>query len=273
VAVDPNGGESLEPNALARLAWQPGSDVPSIYDVQVSVNADITGTRLDRFDADRLPDGYTTFGSEPWRVEAGTIRTGAIEHNQTSSLVLAVELAQAGDLSFRYRLSSELGWDTLEFLVDGRPTLEASGEVAWTEHQVPLTAGQHQLTWRYRRDSTLGGGDNRAWVDDVRVENASLAQWQDVATTPGEAGEASAQWRTPEQASQSAKVRVRSRLGNVASPWKASDRSFVIDEPTSVGLSLFEAGSERSRWVPWAALALAVLLASGIAVQARRARG
>lgn len=257
--IGPDGGETLKPGAMAPMSWQDGSNLPVTYDVQVSLDANAVGTRQDRFDGSRLPEGYSSFGNEPWRVEDGVAQAGEIDHSQSSSLVLPVDVAEPGQLSFRYRVSSEQAFDAFEFLVDGRPTLVSSGEVDWTEHRTPLSAGQHELTWRYRRDATLGAGQNRVWLDDVRIENASLAEWQDVEVTPGGTGQIDAQWRTLDEASQAAKVRVRARLGDVISPWDSSDQDFVIDEPTAVRLSQFEAGGSGAAWVPWGLLALAVL--------------
>lgn len=257
--IGPDGGETLKPGAMAPMSWQDGSSLPVTYDVQVSLDANAVGTRQDRFDGSRLPEGYSSFGNEPWRVEDGVAQAGEIDHSQSSSLVLPVDVAEPGQLSFRYRVSSEQAFDAFEFLVDGRPTLVSSGEVDWTEHRTPLSAGQHELTWRYRRDATLGAGQNRVWLDDVRIENASLAEWQDVEVTPGGTGQIDAQWRTLDEASQAAKVRVRARLGDVISPWDSSDQDFVIDEPTAVRLSQFEAGGSGAAWVPWGLLALAVL--------------
>ncbi len=259
--IDPDGGETLPPGALAILSWHAGSDLPVTYDVQVSLDAAAAGTRQDSFDGSRLPEGYTSYGNEPWRVKAGTAFTGAIDHRQSSSLALPVDIAQPGQLSFRYRVSSEQGWDAFEFLVDGRPYLVSSGEVDWTEYRTPLAPGQHELTWRYRRDATLGSGQNQAWIDDVHIENTSLAGWQDVETTVSGANQDSAQWRTPSEASQAAKVRVRARLGDVVSPWDPSEQDFVIDEPTAVRLSLFAADGSGVPWAPWGLLPLAALLA------------
>ena len=106
----------------------------------------------------------------------------------------------------------------------------------------------------------MGSGQNRVWLDEVRIENASLAEWQDVEVTPGGTGQVDAQWRTPEDASQAAKVRVRARLGDVVSPWDSSNQDFVIDEPTAVRLSLFAAGSSDVTWAPWGVVALAALI-------------
>ena len=166
--IGPDGGETLKPGALAQLSWQAGSNLPVTYDVQVSLDADAVGTRQDRFDGSRLPEGYTSFGNEPWRIEDGVAQAGAIDHSQSSSLVLSVDVAQPGQLSFRYRVSSEQGWDAFEFLVDGRPYLVSSGEVDWTEHQTPLAAGQHELTWRFRAGCHAGQRAESRWLDDVR---------------------------------------------------------------------------------------------------------
>lgn len=254
---DPDGGETLQPGALARLSWQAGTDLPVGYEVQVSLDAEAVGARMDRFDGDSLPDGYTSFGNEPWQVDQGAAHTGAVDHGQSSSLALAVDVKQPGPLSFRYRVNGEPTYDVFEFLVDGQSYLAASGENGWDEFRADLPAGQHELTWRFRRDSTLGTGQNRAWIDDVRIENASLAHWEDVEFEPSDASGTTATWEAPREPSQTARVRVRAKLGDIASAWDTSDRSFVIDEPTAVRLSLFAADTGGTTWVPWGVAAAA----------------
>ena len=107
---------------MARMSWQAESNLPVTYDVQVSLDPNAVGTRQDRFDDNRLPEDYISFGNEPWQVKNGVAQAGAIDHSQSSSLVLPVDVAEPGQLSFRYRVSSEQGLDAFEFLVDGRPT-------------------------------------------------------------------------------------------------------------------------------------------------------
>jgi len=60
-------------------------------------------------------------------------KSGAILDNQESLLSINLEIIEAGDLSFAYKVSSELDWDFFEFYIDGAMQDSWSGEVAWVD--------------------------------------------------------------------------------------------------------------------------------------------
>jgi hypothetical protein len=116
---------------------------------------------------------WLTSGDQPWIVQGDTAaagkfaaKSGAIQANQTSSLVLTGEF-QAASGSFDVKVSSEQGWDFLKFLVDGNPVQQWSGEVPWTTFAFPLSAGTHTLEWRYAKDPAHASGDDAAFIDNV----------------------------------------------------------------------------------------------------------
>jgi hypothetical protein len=150
-----------------------------------------------------------------------------------------------GQFSFRYWVDSEQGYDTLQFLVDDQPLLVAGGQTGWQTFSATLPAGQHQLVWRFSKDSTLSSGQDAAWIDDVHIEQVSLALWQPADTRPVSSTVNAVQWRVPNSASTDAGLRVRARLGTAASLWTTSAR-FTIDEPTAVSLGSFEAGMAQT---------------------------
>jgi hypothetical protein len=150
-----------------------------------------------------------------------------------------------GQFSFRYWVDSEQGYDTLQFLVDDQPLLVAGGQTGWQTFSTMLPAGQRQLVWRFSKDSTLSSGQDAAWIDDVRIEQASLALWQPADTRPVSSTSNAVQWRVPNSASADAGLRVRARLGAASSPWITS-APFTIDEPTAVSLGSFEAGMAQT---------------------------
>ena len=138
--------------------------------------------------ADSFEEG---FGSYPWR-QGGTlpwvvdstvshsgrfsVRSGAIDHRQTSDLVLEVLLPQRDSLSYWSRVSSEVQYDKLLFSVDGvRRGNERWGEAGWKCYTTVLEAGRHTLRWRYVKDDSGTGGSDCAWIDDVRLP---LALWE-----------------------------------------------------------------------------------------------
>jgi Zn-dependent metalloprotease len=74
--------------------------------------------------------------------------------------------------SFWWRVSSEAGWDWLEFYVDGVLSDRITGETGWLQKVTALTAGTHTLRWRYVKDGVdidPVGGDC-GWVDTFIVD-------------------------------------------------------------------------------------------------------
>jgi hypothetical protein len=71
-------------------------------------------------------------------------------------------------LNFWWSVSSELGYDYLEFYLDGiLQNGRISGEVNWTQQTFNIAAGSHTLRWRYTKDIGLSSGQDRGWVDQV----------------------------------------------------------------------------------------------------------
>ena len=66
-------------------------------------------------------------------------------------------------------VSSEPGFDYLDFLVDGVSVSHPdwSGEVGWNNFSFFLSAGTHSLEWRYRKDQNLSAGLDAAFIDNV----------------------------------------------------------------------------------------------------------
>jgi subtilisin family serine protease len=112
-------------------------------------------------------------GNLPWTVTSSvafagqySARSGAIGDNQTSSLLLSAPF-RAGTGSFMYRVSSEPGWDWLEFYLDNQRIGRWSGEVDWTQFLFPTSAGTHSLEWRYTKDPANSLGLDAVFIDNV----------------------------------------------------------------------------------------------------------
>ena len=95
--------------------------------------------------------------------------SGNIGNNQSTSLSLAV--TGPDFLSFQWRVSSEAGYDFLQFLMDGavapgvRPI---SGSQDWSLVTFAIPEGNHILTWNYQKDESASEGEDAGWLDDVR---------------------------------------------------------------------------------------------------------
>jgi hypothetical protein len=100
---------------------------------------------------------------------AHSAQSGEIDDFQTSTLAVT-QTTGAGAISFWYRISSESGYDFLEFSIDGGPALGSwSGEHGWVQVFYRITAGTHTFTWTYTKDSSVSDGADAAWIDDVTI--------------------------------------------------------------------------------------------------------
>ena len=112
-------------------------------------------------------------GSSPWMVQNQTsatgqyaARSGLLGDNQSSALVLLFD-TRDGVGSFDFRVSSEQGWDFLEFYLNGILLQRWSGEVSWQNYQFPVSAGLSRLEWRYLKDANFSSGNDAAYLDNV----------------------------------------------------------------------------------------------------------
>jgi hypothetical protein len=80
-----------------------------------------------------------------------------------------------GTLKFYWKVSSESGYDYLEFYIDDVRQHRISGTVDWTQKTYSISSGSHTLKWRYMKDGSRSSGSDSGWVDKV--------EW-DVTTPP-----------------------------------------------------------------------------------------
>lgn len=92
-------------------------------------------------------------------------KSGNISSNQTSSLILDLDVTIPGEISFQVKVSSEENYDFLEFYLDDELIQRWSGELDWQEFHYPVTAGLHQFKWSYEKDNSTIGGEDCAWLD------------------------------------------------------------------------------------------------------------
>ncbi len=99
--------------------------------------------------------------------------SGSIGSDQKSSIETRFFVPADGDLTFRYKVSSEISkevglGDFLRFYVDGiEQGTGWSGEIDWLPASFPVLAGQHTFKWEYSKDGSVDFGSDKAWIDDV----------------------------------------------------------------------------------------------------------
>ncbi len=91
--------------------------------------------------------------------------TGVTPHS--GEALLETTVTGPGTLSFWWKVSSQPESDRLRFYLDDTEQLRISGEVDWEFRTFNLTAGEHDLRWRYSKNSSVVGGSDRAWIDEI----------------------------------------------------------------------------------------------------------
>lgn len=116
---------------------------------------------------------WSSGGSAPWFAQGSRFhdgvsaaQSGRVTHKQESWLQGAVD--GPGTMSFWWAVSSEAGYDLLEFYLDGvlQPgTL--TGTIGWRSRMVGISPGPHTARWRYVKDGVGSAGSDAGWVDEV----------------------------------------------------------------------------------------------------------
>ena len=117
------------------------------------------------------PDGAKAF----WRVDHKTtafegdlsLCSKTIKDKQSSAMEFTGRF-ENGNITFAAKVSSKVG-DRLLFSVDGIEKQSWTGLVDWTQVSVPVAEGLHTLTWAYVKDNSGKAGEDRAWVDAVKL--------------------------------------------------------------------------------------------------------
>ena len=92
-------------------------------------------------------------------------QSGPIKNNQNS--LLDVTVVGPVTLTFWWKVSSEEGYDFLEFYRGTNLVDAISGEVDWTLKAYQVPAGTQRMRWRYVKDASFAGGDDTGWVDQI----------------------------------------------------------------------------------------------------------
>jgi len=140
------------------VEWSGGTQPPSGGSLSEALDTSMslsTGGDADWFNQ------ATTF-----HVDSDAAQSGAISHNQESWMQSTVS---GGTISFYWKVSSEAGYDALEFYVDGSLQDSISGAADWQQVLYTLPSGTYELKWRYVKDWSVSEGDDAGWVDALVV--------------------------------------------------------------------------------------------------------
>ena len=185
------------------VAWG-GGVVSTENPLTVTVDQDLELTAIfapnvisDDFESGSLGDlGYQFGGSQPWSVTNETassggasVRSGVVGDNESSSIMVATSFT-GGRGSFDYRVSSEEGWDFLEFYINGDLKARWSGDIQWQSFEFAAPVGNAVLEWRYSKDFANASGLDAAFIDhlDLPIGEPEPASTQLSVTSSGSKG-------------------------------------------------------------------------------------
>ena len=93
--------------------------------------------------------------------------SGHIDDDEISSLLVEVETSTDGEISFYYKVSTEMYCDFLVFYIDGKMQERWSGQTDWEYVSFDVPQGIHTFEWRYDKNQRNKDGEDRCWVDDI----------------------------------------------------------------------------------------------------------
>ena len=113
---------------------------------------------------------------------SSSLRSGNIDDDQASCLVLAITLPAATLIRFSLRTSSQGLFDRLAFFADNQPLIEnfsaAEGETLtnWLPSERFLLSSVSRLTWCFLKDRADSAAADSGWLDTLSFEPALTQQ-------------------------------------------------------------------------------------------------
>jgi hypothetical protein len=145
------------------------------YDTEADFDGYLINPIVENFEThtfDMFP--WVMSGNKPWIIApigaySGQYcsRSGVISHNQKSVMEIALNVSEAGAISFARKVNSEQDYDFLRFFIDGVEVDQWSGNLPWAEVAYPVAEGFHTFAWSYEKDELVSEGQDRAWVDEI----------------------------------------------------------------------------------------------------------
>jgi hypothetical protein len=123
--------------------------------------------------ASSVPSGLAAWFEQSATTHDGVdaAQSGQITDSQTNWIETTV--VGPGKLFFWWKVSceepdGEVLYDFLSFSTNGVQAVPAiAGEMDWAWHYLDIASGSQTLRWSFNKDSSVSGGLDRAWVDDV----------------------------------------------------------------------------------------------------------
>jgi len=168
-------------SVIVDAAAQVGDVIDFEYDVEstpYSASAEFTlniGLIVEDFESGGFDNMDWAFeGTANWIIDQDesyegiySAKSGGISHNQSSSLLITIDVTSADQISFFKKVSTEANWDYFRFYIDNVEKGEWSGEIDWSEESYPVTEGIHTFKWEYNKDGSESHGSDCVLVDYI----------------------------------------------------------------------------------------------------------
>lgn len=96
-------------------------------------------------------------------------QSGNVNDFQSSTLEIILPVQFDDVLSFAHKVSSEAGYDSLAFYIDGILQNSWSGELPWSVSSYAVDSGWQHFKWVYAKDGYFSDGADAAWLDDIHL--------------------------------------------------------------------------------------------------------
>jgi hypothetical protein len=121
------------------------------------------------------------FSSTPWVISPVNVfegqwsaKSGNIGNGQSSGLTISMEVIGYDDISFYRKVSSEEGFDFLNFYIDGNLVDQWSGEQDWEKVMYDVSPGEHTFKWAFEKDGGVSHGFDAGWIDNVMFPSFNI---------------------------------------------------------------------------------------------------
>lgn len=147
-------------------------DVPDEPDMPDETDGFFEGFESGIIDpSNRMFSGNNSWFASTAQAQSGnySAQAGPIGNNERSTISFSRDYANAGEISFWLKVSSENNFDLLRFSINGEVLGEWSGELDWEQVVFQTRQGSNNFEWTYKKDSNSSRGEDTAWIDDITI--------------------------------------------------------------------------------------------------------
>ena len=177
MAIDPVTGiiswipSSLGSESVTIVATNPaGSDSRTL---SLTINSNSLASAIELPPSILLRNGNPGWSRQTVIASDGIDAGKAAAINNGESATFSLEFNGPDLLEYRYKVSSEEGYDFLTVSLDDEEKFSFSGEIDWQTGRLPIPAGSHAVTFSYSKDGSAAAGSDTAWIDETSLASQS----------------------------------------------------------------------------------------------------